>query len=380
MNSQSLAGQRRNADSAKSVYSFSTSAHAGLGDQLPAGILRFYMRDKRGDPQFIGESRIDHTPMGSTLSLATGDAFDVKVHAIVDKRTRIATFDWQTDMRYELSNALPRAVVVKLIQDGLWGDSQHQARESKKCATQCRCGRVGGHGARQWQVHADGQLRNQVLAPTMHVRCARWLQTCAIWLVGSGVAAPAAADILAEQPSDLSVTVYRAPYRNSGSIDLNDLGGFALVSETRTVHLPAGLSRLKFEGVADGIEPASAIVTGLPQGVIEKNRDAKLLSPSALIESALGKPVELLRSNRKTGKTERLAGTLKSDSGRGVVPNRAGHRSPALLGAAGNLQLCAGRRFIGPRHLVSAGTQLPSSDPAGDAVLSCARLRLGGGL
>jgi hypothetical protein len=149
----------------------------------------------------------------------------------------------------------------------------------------------------------------------MHVRCARWLQTCAIWLVGLGVAAPAAADVLAEQPSDLAVTVYRAPYRNSGSIDLNDLEGFALVSETRTVHLPAGLSLVKFVGVADGIEPASAIVTGLPQGVIEKNRDAKLLSPSTLIESALGKPVELLRSNRKTGKTQRQTGTLLSDAG-----------------------------------------------------------------
>src|SRR5271169_2200560 len=117
--------------SAKTVYSFSTSAHAGLGDQLPAGILRFYMRDKRGDPQFIGESRIDHTPMGSSLSLATGDAFDVKVHAVVDKRTRISTFDWQTDMRYELSNALPKAVVVKLIQDGLWGDSSIKSESQK---------------------------------------------------------------------------------------------------------------------------------------------------------------------------------------------------------------------------------------------------------
>jgi hypothetical protein len=117
--------------SAKSIYSFSTSAHAGLGDQLPAGILRFYMRDKRGDPQFIGESRIDHTPMGSTLSLATGDAFDVKVHAVVDKRTRIATFDWQTDMRYELTNALPRSVVVKLRQEGLWGDASIKAESQK---------------------------------------------------------------------------------------------------------------------------------------------------------------------------------------------------------------------------------------------------------
>jgi hypothetical protein len=117
-------GAAEKPQSAKSVYRFSTSAHAGLGDQLPAGVLRFYMRDQRGDPQFIGESLIDHTPMGSTLSLETGDAFDVKVHAVVAKRTRLATFDWQTDMSYELSNALPHAVVVKLLQQGLFGDSR----------------------------------------------------------------------------------------------------------------------------------------------------------------------------------------------------------------------------------------------------------------
>jgi hypothetical protein len=124
-------GSAETPQSAKSIYSFSTSAHAGLGDQLPAGILRFYLRDKRGDPQFIGESRIDHTPMGSTLSLATGDAFDVKVRAVVDKRTRVSTFDWQSDMRYELSNALPRPVTVKLLQEGLWGDSRITAESLK---------------------------------------------------------------------------------------------------------------------------------------------------------------------------------------------------------------------------------------------------------
>jgi hypothetical protein len=117
--------------SAKTVYSFSTSAHAGLGDQLPAGVLRFYLRGKRGDPQFIGESRIDHTPMGSTLSLATGDAFDVKVHAVVDKRTRLREFEWQTDMRYDLTNASPKPVVVKVLQSGLWGDSRITAESQK---------------------------------------------------------------------------------------------------------------------------------------------------------------------------------------------------------------------------------------------------------
>ncbi|HWW19373.1 MAG TPA: DUF4139 domain-containing protein [Steroidobacteraceae bacterium] len=117
--------------SAKSVYRFSTSAHAGLGDQLPAGILRFYMRDKRGDPQFIGESRIDHTPMGSTLSLATGDAFDVKVKATVEKRTLLAPFKWQSDMRYELTNALSQPVTVTLLQAGLWGDTRIRSESQK---------------------------------------------------------------------------------------------------------------------------------------------------------------------------------------------------------------------------------------------------------
>lgn len=124
-------GSADSPQSAKTIYAFSTGTHAGLGDQLPAGVLRFYMRDKRGNPQFIGESRIEHTPMGSTLSLATGDAFDVKVRAVVDKRTRLGPFDWQTDMRYELSNALPKAVTVKLLQEGLWGDARITAESQK---------------------------------------------------------------------------------------------------------------------------------------------------------------------------------------------------------------------------------------------------------
>jgi hypothetical protein len=117
--------------SAQAVYRFSTSAHAGLGDQLPAGILRFYMRDKRGDPQFIGESRIDHTPMGSVLSLSTGDAFDVKVQPTVEKRTRLGFAHWQTDMRYVLTNAMPKPVTVSVLQDGLWGDTSIKAESQK---------------------------------------------------------------------------------------------------------------------------------------------------------------------------------------------------------------------------------------------------------
>jgi hypothetical protein len=131
-------------------------------------------------------------------------------------------------------------------------------------------------------------------------------------------ATPDVADVAAGAPSDVSVTVYRAPDRGAGSFDLDRLGGFALISETRTVHVPAGDSRLRFEGVADGIEPASAIVTGLPP-IIEKNRERQLLSPSALLAAAVGESVVLERTNLETGKTERLAATLKSAADGGAV-------------------------------------------------------------
>lgn len=124
-------GTQEQPQSAKTVYRFSTGSAQGLGDQLPAGVLRFYMRDKKGDPQFIGESRIDHTPMGSTLSIATGDAFDIKVKPVVEKRERINSDRWKTTMRYTLTNASPRVATVMLQQDGLWGDTRIE-RESLK--------------------------------------------------------------------------------------------------------------------------------------------------------------------------------------------------------------------------------------------------------
>jgi hypothetical protein len=108
--------------SVATAIKFSTSRNGGLGDQLPAGTVRVYMRDGRGDPQFIGENRIPHTPMGSSMSIRTGEAFDVKVKAIVAERTRLSSRRWRTKMIYTLSNAREAPVTVDLAQDGLWGD------------------------------------------------------------------------------------------------------------------------------------------------------------------------------------------------------------------------------------------------------------------
>lgn len=131
---------------AVSSIEFSSSRAAGLGDALPAGNVRFYQRDRKGSPQFIGENGIGHTPMGSTLNLATGDAFDVFVQAEVEERSRITEDEWEstvryrvieddgrtrtytreekptyyrTTMRYTFTNAKPSPVDVELVQAGL---------------------------------------------------------------------------------------------------------------------------------------------------------------------------------------------------------------------------------------------------------------------
>ena len=103
---------------------FSSSREQGLGDALPGGTVRVYQRDARGNPQFVGESAIGHTPMGSELGLTTGQAFDVKVQPVVEQRERVNDERWRTTMRYTLTNARPVPVTVDLMQSGLWGDTR----------------------------------------------------------------------------------------------------------------------------------------------------------------------------------------------------------------------------------------------------------------
>jgi hypothetical protein len=117
-------------------------------------------------------------------------------------------------------------------------------------------------------------------------------------------AAPAAAQPVATSPGPdaVSVTIYRAPYRPAEqAIDLEWLGGYALITERRRIAIPAGEADIRFEGVAGGIVPESAIVTGLPDGVIEKNQDAYLLSPASLLDRSLGRSVHLRRTSLATG-------------------------------------------------------------------------------
>lgn len=128
-------------------------------------------------------------------------------------------------------------------------------------------------------------------------------------LLATGLASVLAAPLWAREvvnaaaPSDLAVTIYRDPDRGTGDkLNRQYPRGLAMISETRRVTLPSGESTIRFEGVAEGMIGVSAIVTGLPGGTIEKNRNAALLSPAALVDGTLGNRVTITRMNPATGK------------------------------------------------------------------------------
>lgn len=131
--------------------------------------------------------------------------------------------------------------------------------------------------------------------------------------------------VASDAPEQVAVTLYRAPNRAAGAeIPRGAPGGYALVSETRTIDIPAGVAVIRFEGVAGGILPDSALIAGLPGGVEEKNLDADLLSPRTLFDRALGRRVVIRRTDPATGKQVEQQAVIKSSSGGAAVLQIAG--------------------------------------------------------
>lgn len=116
---------------AEVLLDFRNSGAGGLGAPLPAGVVRVYARDSKGEPKFIGESRIGHTPQGSELMIKTGEAFDVTVKPTLVRQEAHGLWVTRYSMSYEIKNARSVPVVVKIRQSGL-GRKGGMVTESQK--------------------------------------------------------------------------------------------------------------------------------------------------------------------------------------------------------------------------------------------------------
>lgn len=141
-------------------------------------------------------------------------------------------------------------------------------------------------------------------------------RSLALALALTALASPSLAEVIASPAAEATaITLYRGDARALQSLQgwqrqqaLEK--GLILVSETRTLDLPAGRHTIRFEGVAEGLIPQSAAVEGLPGKAVERNYDYALLSPGTLVERSLGQPVKLVRTDRKTGRQTTVDATL----------------------------------------------------------------------
>ena len=119
------------------------------------------------------------------------------------------------------------------------------------------------------------------------------------------------ADVVSPAPDAVRVTIYRGPQgdvtpyadEEHYGFDYAQASGLVMVSERRTVEIPAGTSVIVFRGVADAIVPQTAALEGLPAAILESNFDYDLLTPGAVIAKSHGERVQVVRTDSATGRT-----------------------------------------------------------------------------
>lgn len=105
---------------------FKNTKGNGLGEPLPAGVVRLYGQDRGGNSQFLGEDRVQHTPENSEIDLTLGKAFDVTVkptqvnQKVLNRTDGPRLIEWTVS--YEVKNAKDQAVTLDLRQSGLSGE------------------------------------------------------------------------------------------------------------------------------------------------------------------------------------------------------------------------------------------------------------------
>lgn len=95
-----------------------------MGMPLPAGKVRVYKADRRGNLQFLGEDRIGHTPRGETLRLYVGDAFDVVGTRREISNRRINDRTREITIEVEVRNRKEVPASVDVVERAFWGDWQ----------------------------------------------------------------------------------------------------------------------------------------------------------------------------------------------------------------------------------------------------------------
>jgi len=106
-----------------------------LGMPLPAGTIRLYKKDDKGNQQFIGEDKIDHTPKDEDVRVKVGDAFDIVAERKQTDYKVIArnVYEYAYEIKIRNHKDGPISVVVNEAIGGDW-EMISSTVEAKKTA------------------------------------------------------------------------------------------------------------------------------------------------------------------------------------------------------------------------------------------------------
>ena len=102
-------------------YKFKNDEKSGLGMPMPAGNVRVYQKDSKGNILFVGEDRIDHTPKDEMLNIHIGTAFDVISERKQTDYKRVDTHTWEMEFEITLRNHKDAAITVE-VNEPIGGD------------------------------------------------------------------------------------------------------------------------------------------------------------------------------------------------------------------------------------------------------------------
>ena len=92
-----------------------------LGIPLPKGTIRVYKANSQGSLQFVGEDSIDHTPKDETVSIKTGEAFDVVGERRQTSFTRLSRRSSEVSWQIVVRNHKDEDVRVR-VEEPMYGD------------------------------------------------------------------------------------------------------------------------------------------------------------------------------------------------------------------------------------------------------------------
>jgi hypothetical protein len=108
-------------DNVMVFYKFRNEEKSGLGMPMPAGNVRVYQKDSKGNILFVGEDRIDHTPKDEALNIHIGTAFDVISERKQTDFKHIDIHTWEMEFEITLRNHKDTPITVE-VNEPIGGD------------------------------------------------------------------------------------------------------------------------------------------------------------------------------------------------------------------------------------------------------------------